>query len=119
VTDAEIAKARHKHNMDVYEHRVARAYINEFLARSMYNQKVQASSDRRREHFREVVASNRADQDTILTPRTRRLRAEAHTQAVLSRMLANDTPVFRDVTEGLSPRLDQMALDYRHVPGHK
>lgn len=83
---------------------------------AMYKQKLQSFADLRRQRFRDVCARNREQNVAIGSPRTRRLLADARTEAMLMEMVERDKPRFRDVDALISPRLESLALSSRRIP---
>ena len=113
----EILEQLRKHNVGVYETRVAKAYVNECLARGLYMQKAQGFSEERRAQHRDVVSRQRSIVSSVASPRTRKLRTEAHLHQTLERLLEREKPRFHDV-DSMQEMWDVMNLRRRGIPDH-
>ena len=102
-TEAEILAELAKHNMEVYETRVAKAYVNEVLAQSLYRQKRQHLHNTFKTSHRETVQMNKMACAAVASPRTLRLKNEAHLEQTLTAMFEKETPKFLDVECLIAP----------------
>ena len=94
-----------KHNYEVYEARVAKAFMDECLGRALYRHRMQQHSHQLRDRHREVATMHRRIEAAIPTPRAVRRAEEARVHAVLSAMNERATPRFRDLDE-LAPLIE-------------
>jgi hypothetical protein len=104
-------------NKEVYEARVAKAFVEEKLLRHLYQQQVQARSRGIYQQHHEVVMRNQIHGDRLSTPYRRKKRLHQQTEAALAQAMEAASPRFHDI-EALTPRLDREALSRRGLPAH-
>lgn len=104
-------------NKEVYEGRVAKAFVQEKLLRTLYQQQVQHRSTRIYHQHQELVRRHQECGETIDTPYNRRKSTFRATEDALLREIERTTPCFRDL-EQLTPRLHRESLARRGIPQH-
>ena len=113
LTEAEHEKKLNSWNKEVYEARVAKAFVEERLVRALYQQQKQLRTTRIHQQHQEVVQRHQQHrQHGFPTPYTRRQQIDATTENVLTKAMEHSTPRFRDI-EDLSPRLASDAMARR------
>lgn len=103
-------------NKEVYEARVAKAFVEERLVRSLYQQKVQQRSRNIYQQHRELVQLHKEQNFRMPTLYVRARRYKEHTEAALVAQMQIESPRFSDVEQELTPRLHRETLAHRGFP---
>ena len=110
--EREQEKAMLSWNKEVYEARVAKAYVQEKLVRALYQQQIQARATRIHENHKELVLQHELQGQRFGTPYTRKKMVQQATEDALAMAIEHDTPRFNDI-DGLSPRVFRNQLERR------
>ena len=110
--EKEQEKAMLSWNKEVYEARVVKAFVEEKLVRSLYQQQIQHRSRRIHQHHKEHVRQNQLNCEAFDTPYTRKKQLHKATEDALAMAIEQHTPRFNDVAD-LSPRVAQDQLSRR------
>ena len=117
ITEKEHEKKLLSWNKEVYEARVAKAFVEERIVRALYQQQVQQRGRIIYNQHNELVRQHQLQQRQMATPYVRKKVLERRTEEALVQAMQATSPRFRDI-EALSPRLDSLALVRRGLPGN-
>ena len=116
INEKEHAKKLLSWNKEVYEARVAKAFVEERLVRALYQQQVQQKGREIYQRHHELVDHHKRQGAKTPTLYVRKKLFDQGTQDILAHAMEEASPRFND-TEALSPRLDRLALSRRGLGG--